>query len=283
MEWDWIIAPSLDRTPENAAAVLVHFMERDHPDGRVEAFPAHLGLSLPAAATCRLLLCIKQESIPAAQKHRSETMCVCSKMLGLTVSSFPSREEKAVQDWFVKDLFLKAVGQNYPKMLCADLHWSPSEPSVLAGSRGGVEGLLSAAFSEGPCSCVFAAQRWALRARARPNKGGRWLFLSQSVWTLIFGDVDVGPPQVVNSKVRKHCPVLLLRSCPHRVLSVLFSADQSKKEGVSKFSSCSWKSLWRLQNLSGSVHTSCLAHTGEWVKPINSALQMCRFIQTFHF
>lgn len=32
MEWDWIIAPSLDRTPENAAAVLVHFMERDHPD-----------------------------------------------------------------------------------------------------------------------------------------------------------------------------------------------------------------------------------------------------------
>lgn len=263
MEWDWVIAPNLDHTLANAAADLVHFMERDHPDWRVEAFPAHPGLSLTAPTDC---CCASNRRASLQLRNTGVTQCVCSIKCWVWLS-FPSREDKAVQDWYVKNLILlKAVEQKYPKMLCANLHWDPSEPSVLAGSREVWKGSAQCCLLWELSSCLFAAQRWPLRTRACPNQGGRWLFLSQSVWALIFGAVDVGPPGNVNSRVphvRKHCQSFCSDlALAKRVFSFLFTASQSKKEGVSQFSFCSWKSLWRLQNLSGSVPASCLAHTG---------------------
>lgn len=210
--------------------------------------------------------------------------CVCAVKCWVWLwAAFPAGRRRQCRTDSWKTCFQKLWGRNTLKccvQTCTEALQNPlcwlaagevwKGCSVLPSLRG--PALVCLQRSDGPYALVLVPTR----------EVGGFSFLSLfEHWFL--GDVDVGPPQKVNSKVRKHCPVLLLRSCPHRVLSVLFSADQSKKEGVSKFSSCSWKSLWRLQNLSGSVHTSCLAHTGEWVKPINSALQMCRFIQTFHF
>lgn len=70
--------------------------------------------------------------------------------------------------------------------------------------------------------------------------------------------------------LRKHCQSFC--SGLALIKSVIFVQGQP---GVSQFSSCSWESLWRLQNLCGSVQASCLTHAGGMSKTNEFSFAKC--------